>query len=129
VIGLAAALRAGLIEAARTRRAVEGKQTKLELVYQYLSGPEFRQRVEGIAEAFITMKQDLESEKRSMNRLWAKREKQLQRAVVHTAGLYGDLSGIIGTSLPQIPNLELEADPGVQELIASRELQEEECPF
>jgi hypothetical protein len=109
VVGLATALRAGILELGRTKRSLEGKQTKVEFLYDYLSGPEFRQRIEGIVEAFITMKDDLESEKRSMQRLWAKRQKQLERAVLNTASMYGDLGGIMGSSLPQIANLELPA--------------------
>jgi hypothetical protein len=107
LIGLAAALRYGLIETARTKRSLDGRKTKVEVLYNYLAGSEFRQRIEGIVEAFITMKGDLESEKRSVQRLWAKREKQLERAAINTAGLYGDLGGILGASLPQIANLEL----------------------
>jgi hypothetical protein len=109
VVGVAAVLRAGLIEVARTQRSLEGRQTKVELLYGYLSGPEFRQRVEAIVEAFVTLKADLESEKRSLKRLWAKREKQLDRALHHTASLHGELGGIIGAALPQIPSLELPA--------------------
>jgi hypothetical protein len=107
LVGLAAALRAGLVEVARTRKSLEGQQSKIEFLYSYFSGPEFTQRVEGIVEAFIAMKSDLESERRCMRRLWAKREKQLDRAVANTAGLYGDLGGILGAKLPQIPQLEL----------------------
>jgi hypothetical protein len=107
LVGLAAALRAGLFEVARTRRVLEGKHTKIEILYNYFSSPEFCQRIEGIVEAFVTMREDLESEKRSMQRIWTKREKQLDRAVANTAGLYGDLGGILGASLPQIANLEL----------------------
>jgi hypothetical protein len=109
LIGLAAALRQGMIEVARARRSLEGRKTKVEILYNYLAGSEFRQRIEGIVEAFVTMKDDLESEKRSVQRLWAKREKQIERAALNTAGLYGDLGGILGTSLPQINNLELAA--------------------
>lgn len=108
LVGLAAALRAGLLEIARTRRTLEGKQTKVEVLYNYFSSAEFRQRIEGIVEAFITMRDDLDSEKRSMQRIWAKREKQLDRAVTNTAGLYGDLGGILGNNLPQIAQLELQ---------------------
>ena len=107
LLGLAAALRLGIVEVARTRRHLEGKQTKVELLYDYLAGPEFRQRVEGIVEAFVTLREDLESEKRSMRRIWNKREKQLDRAVANTTALYGDLGGILGLKLPQIPQLEL----------------------
>jgi hypothetical protein len=109
LIGLAAALRHGMIEVARARRSLEGRKTKVEILYNYLAGSEFRQRIEGIVEAFVTMKDDLESEKRSVQRLWAKREKQIERAALNTAGLYGDLGGILGASLPQINNLELAA--------------------
>jgi hypothetical protein len=107
IVGLAAALRAGLVEVARTRRSLEGKHTKIEILYNYFSSTEFRQRIEGIVEAFVTMREDLDSERRSMQRIWAKREKQLDRAVASTAGLYGDLGGILGNNLPQIANLEL----------------------
>jgi len=107
LVGLAGALRTGLLEVARTRRALEGKHTKIEILYNYFSSPEFCQRIEGIVEAFVSMREDLDSEKRSMQRIWAKREKQLDRAVANTAGLYGDLGGILGTNLPQIANLEL----------------------
>src|SRR5262249_55817739 len=74
VLGLASALRTGMIEAARSKRFTEGRQTKAELLYNYLSSTEFRRRIEGIVEAFITMKEDLDSEKRSLQRIWAKRE-------------------------------------------------------
>jgi hypothetical protein len=107
LVGLATALRYGLIEAARTKRSQEGRKTKIEVLYNYLAGSEFRQRIEGIVEAFITMKEDLESEKRSLHRLWAKREKQLERAALNTSGMYGDLAGILGPNLPSIANLEL----------------------
>lgn len=108
LVALAAVLRAGMVEVARTRRSVEGKQTKLDLLHSYFFTPEFRQRIEGIVEALMTLREDLESERRSVQRLWAKRDKQLDRAMLNTAGLYGDLGGIIGPNLPQIANLELE---------------------
>jgi hypothetical protein len=108
-IGLAAALRAVLIEAARSARSAEGVQTKMETLYDYLAGPQFRQRVEAIVEAFTTMRKDLDSERRSFSRIWSKREKQLSRAMVHAAGLYGDIGGIIGSSLPRLEALELTA--------------------
>ena len=108
-LGLVAALRAGLIEVACTKRSLDGRNGKMEVLYNYLSGPEFRHRVQGVVEAFVTLREELETEKRAMQRIWAKREKQLDRAVTNTAGFYGDLSGIIGASLPQIQDLELPA--------------------
>ena len=106
-IGLAAALRHGVIEAARARETAHGKMTKVDLVFQYFAGSEFRQKIEGLVEAFVEMKKDLDSEKRSFCRIWNKREKQIARAMVNTSALYGDLGCIIGPGLTGIPQLEL----------------------
>ena len=107
VVGLATALRESLIQVTQARSALVGRTEKVELLYNYLSGPEFQQRVEAIVESFVSMQEDLEAEKRAMERQWAKREKQIQRVGQSTSGMYGDLQGIIGASLPQIKLLEL----------------------
>ena len=106
---LALALRVGLIAVGKNKLASEGRVEKMELVYNYLAGQEFQRCVEGIVEAFVTMKANLESEKRSMKTIWNKREKQIDRAINNTAGLYGDLQGIIGSSMPTIQGLTLPA--------------------
>jgi hypothetical protein len=106
-INLAAALRRGIVEVAQLRSSSEGKSEKMELLYKYFSGQEFKQRIEAIVEAFIQLQDDLESEKRAMHKLWSQREKQIQKVVINTAGMYGDLQGIIGRSLPEIKLLEL----------------------
>ncbi|WP_202921451.1 DUF2130 domain-containing protein [Anatilimnocola aggregata] len=103
---LATALRHGLIEVGKARVALVGQHAKQELVYNYLASSEFAHRVGGIAEAFATMQTDLESEKRAFKKQWSKREKQLERAIMNTTSLYGDLQGIIGASLPKIAGLE-----------------------
>lgn len=112
VEGLALALRSGLVEVARTRASAAGKGEKMELVYNYLAGQEFRQRIEGLVESYVAMKEDLDAERRAMEKLWAKREAQLQRGVKSLAGLYGDLQGIIGSALQPVQKLEL---PSAQE--------------
>ena len=106
---LAEALRATLTEVSLARASAVGKNEKMEAIYNYLSGPEFRQRVEGIVEAFSAMKEDLESEKRPMTKIWAKREKQIERVTLNTTGMYGDMHGIIGSTMPEIKTLELGA--------------------
>lgn len=113
-IGLATALRASLIQLAQARSALVGKSEKMELIYNYLSGPEFRQKVEAIVESFVAMKEDLDTEKRSMEKVWGKREKQIQRVIENTAHMYGDLQGIIGASLPEIKVLELPSGERVE---------------
>jgi Uncharacterized protein conserved in bacteria (DUF2130) len=70
--------------------AGEGQQTKMELVYQYLTGPRFRHRIEAVVERFSDMQADLDRERKTMMRLWAKREEQIRGVVESTAGLYGE---------------------------------------
>jgi hypothetical protein len=86
VLPVALALRQTLIEVNCARQASEGQQTKMELVYQYLTGPRFRQRVQAIVEAFSTMKEDLDKEKKAILKQWAKREEQIERVMQSTVG-------------------------------------------
>jgi len=107
VVGIAMVLRTGMIDVARTKSAMVGKSEKMELVYNYLAGQEFRQRIEAIVESFVSMNEDLDAEKRAMEKSWAKRAKQIERVIQSTARLYGDLQGVIGNALPPIAKLEL----------------------
>lgn len=104
---IAMMLRHTLIEIATARQASEGRQTKMEMVYQYLTGPRFRQRVEAIVEAFSSMQTDLHREKKAINKQWAKREEQIDRVMRATVGMYGDFQGIAGKTLQEIEGLEL----------------------
>jgi hypothetical protein len=104
---LVIALRQSLIEIANTRQFQEGQETKMELVYRYLTGPRFKHRIEAIVEKFADMQADLDKERKAMTRLWAKREMQIQGVIESTVGMYGDLQGIAGRALPAIEGLEL----------------------
>lgn len=105
-VPLCVALRTMLIELAKSKRSQEGQQTKTELVYQYLTGPQFRHRVSAIVEKFTDMQTDLEKERRTMMRSWSKREEQIRLVIDSTAGMYGDLQAIAGSSLHEIEGLE-----------------------
>jgi hypothetical protein len=109
VLPVAFILRQSLLELALSRQASEGQQTKTEMVYQYLTGPRFRQRVEAIVEAFSTMQDDLDKERKVIMKQWAKRQEQIERVMGATVGMYGDLQGIAGKSLQEIEGLELKA--------------------
>ncbi len=106
---LAIAMRNTLMEVAGARQASEGQQTKMEMVYQYLMGPRFRQRVQAIVEGFSSMKEDLDKERKVIMKQWAKREEQIDRVMMATVGMYGDLQGIAGKTLQEIEGLELQA--------------------
>jgi hypothetical protein len=107
VLGLGTALRLNLVHVARAKAASEGRDTKMDSLYQYLIGTGFRQRVEVVAEAFVTMKEDLDRERRSIEAQWAKREKQLGLAIAGLAGMYGDMQGIVGSPLPKVARLQI----------------------
>lgn len=113
-IPLATALRQGLIETAAARSAADGQQSKTALVYQYLTGPGFRQRIEAIREAFDAMSADLEQERRAIMKQWAKRQAQIDAVLAATVGMYGDLQGIAGKSMPEISGLEFKALEGAR---------------
>lgn len=108
-IPVAIALRHSLIEIAAARQAGDGQQTKMELMYEYLTGPRFRHRIEAIVEKFSDMHADLDKERKTMTRLWAKREEQIRCVVASTAGMYGDLQGIAGRNLSEIEGLDIKA--------------------
>ena len=110
---LAAVLRGQLVEIAAARAAIAGAKQKSEVLYEYVSSTEFRHRVESIAEAFIAMQIGLQEEKRAAQRVWAKREKQLEQVLTNTGGMYGELQALI--SLPDIPAL----TAGAQEIDGS----------
>lgn len=102
---VAVTLRHTVIEVASARQATEGQQTKMEMVYQYLTGPRFRQRVHAIVEAFTSMQEDLDRERKAIMKHWAKREEQITRVMQATVGMYGDLQGIAGKTLQEIEGL------------------------
>src|SRR6266571_2412139 len=105
---LAVSLRYALIDIASARSASEGQQTKTEMVYQYLTGPRFRQRVEAIVEAFSSMQDDLSAERKAITKQWAKREEQIERVMQATVGMYGDLQGIAGKTMKEIDGLNMQ---------------------
>ena len=109
LLPVATVLRDTLLQVSMARQATEGQQTKTEMIYQYLTGPRFRHRVEAIVEAFSTMQEDLDKERKAIMKQWAKREEQIERVMGATVGMYGDLQGIAGKSLQEIEGLELKA--------------------
>ena len=102
-------LRQSLLELTLARQSSIGQQTKTEMIYQYLTGSRFRQRVEAIVEAFSTMKEDLDKERKVIMKQWAKRDEQIMRVMGATVGMYGDLQGIAGKSLQEIEGLNFQA--------------------
>ena len=114
-VPVAIALRQSLIELASTRQTNAGQRTKMGMVYEYLTGPRFRAHVESIVEKFTEMEADLARERKTMTRLWAKREEQIRGVIESTAGMYGDLEGIAGKGLNEIEGLQMNMLPSGEE--------------
>jgi hypothetical protein len=109
VVSVAKALRAGLLETANARRTAEGRKTNAERAYDYLMGPEFVARLKGIAEPFVAMQSDLESERRAMTKHWARRQKHIERVLEAAFGMRGDIEGLAGADLPELEAIEIRA--------------------
>lgn len=107
VVGLATALRMQIIHVCYTRDSMAGKGEKMEMLYDYLTSHQFRQRVGAIVETYRNMRLDLVKEKESLRRLWSKREKEIERLAESTVTMYGDMQGLIGSGMLTIPALEL----------------------
>jgi hypothetical protein len=114
-VPVAIALRQSLINVAAVRQTTAGQRTKMGMVYEYLTGPRFRAHVESIVEKFTEMQGDLEKERKTMIRLWAKREEQIRGVIESTAGMYGDLQGIAGKGLNEIEGLQFAMLPAGEE--------------
>jgi len=109
IVPLALALRFDLVRLNYEKLSSVGKNEKMEVLYQYMTSVEFTHRIEAIIEAFGGMQEEMEREKRWFQTKWARQEKQLRKVIDHTQGMYGDLQGVIGKSLPDIKALQLES--------------------
>jgi len=113
VTGLTGALRNAIVRIAETKKSEENKGEKMQMLYHFLTGTEFRQQVEAIVEGFMSMKQSIARERIQMEKIWKEREKQLEKVLINTSGMYGSIKGIAGASVSAIPLLE--GDPADEE--------------
>lgn len=86
----------------------ENKGNKMQLLYDYLTGNEFRQKIEAIREAFDQMNTDLQKERSQALTNFSKREKQIFKVMENTVALYGDVKGIAGGAIQSIPALDFD---------------------
>jgi hypothetical protein len=106
VVALTKALRHTIIRIAETKKSEENKGEKMQMLYSFLTGIEFRQQIETIVEGFLSLKNSISKERIQMEKIWKEREKQLDRVLISTSGMYGSIKGIAGASIGNIPLLE-----------------------
>ena len=99
-------LRASILKIYEIQKREENKGDKMQLLYNYLTGNEFKGQVEAIVEGFMAMKQGIMKERIQMEKMWKEREKQLEKVLISTSGMYGSVKGIAGASIGDIPLLD-----------------------
>lgn len=110
--GLSAVLRESVVMISDAVVAQENRGDKMTLLYDYLTGHEFRMQIEAIVEGFVQMETDLNAEKRAMEAIWKKREKQIAKVLLNTTRMHGAIRGIAGAAIPAVPQLGLGATAG-----------------
>jgi hypothetical protein len=106
VASVAYLLRNGILKVQEAQKNQENKGEKMQMLYNYLTGNEFRGQMEAIVEGFMAMKQSIMKERIQMEKLWKEREKQLEKVLLSTSGLYGSVKGIAGAGVEDIPLLD-----------------------
>jgi|KBSMisStaDraftv2_1062788.scaffolds.fasta_scaffold01040_6 hypothetical protein len=106
VSSLAHLLRHGIIQVNEVQKNQENKGDKMQMLYDYLTGNEFRGQMEAIVEGFMSIKSSISKERVQMEKLWKEREKQLEKVLISTSGMYGSVKGIAGASVGDIPLLD-----------------------
>ncbi len=106
VSSVAHLLRNGIIKIYEAQKSQENKGDKMQMLYNYLTGNEFRGQVESILEGFMAMKQSISRERIQMEKMWKEREKQLEKVLLSTSGMYGSVKGIAGAGVGDIPLLD-----------------------
>ena len=105
--GLCTVLRETVIQIGLAVASQENKGDKMHMLYDFLTSNTFRMQVEAIVEGFSCMKNDLEKEKRAMQRIWKEREKQIDKVITNTIDMYGSIKGIAGNAIQPVQALEL----------------------
>ncbi|MEN9988907.1 MAG: hypothetical protein RLZZ585_1946 [Bacteroidota bacterium] len=110
--GLSGVLRETVIQVHAALGSQVNRGDKMHMLYDFLTSTNFRMQVEAIVEGFTSMKNGLETEKRSMQRIWKEREKQIEKVIMNTIDMHASIRGIAGNAIQSVKALEL---PGESE--------------
>jgi hypothetical protein len=105
--GLCKVLRESIVQVSNALASQENKGDKMVILYDYLTSNTFHMQIEAIVEGFTQMKIDLDSEKRSMQKSWKMREKQIEKVIDNTIDMYGSIKGIAGSAIQDINQLDM----------------------
>ena len=105
--GLCFVLRESVIQISHAVASQENKGDKMNMLYDYLTSNEFHLQIEAIVEGFSQMHKDLQKEKRAMQGIWKKREKQIEKVILNTSYMYSSIKGIAGSAVQTVKSLEM----------------------
>jgi hypothetical protein len=108
VKSVATVLRESLIKINEIRAIQTNKGDKMSLLYDFLTGNEFKQYIETVVESFVALKQGLEREKLAAQKSWTEREKQMEKVLLSMSGMYGSIKGIAGSAVADVKLLEFD---------------------
>jgi len=105
--GLSGVIRETVIQVHAALGSQVNRGDKMHMLYDFLTSTNFRMQVEAIVEGFTSMKDGLETEKRSMQRIWKEREKQIEKVIINTIDMHASIRGIAGNAIQSVKALEL----------------------
>lgn len=106
ILQIARILRKSLIDLSQTKMLQVGKNEKIESLYRYITSTEFAQKIDSMMETYISMQRTLDKEKNALQKIWAQREKEIDRLKSNTLMIHGSLSGLIDEQMPEVKSLE-----------------------
>lgn len=113
--GLCAVLRQSIVQLSNAISTQENKGDKMHMLYDFLTSNTFRMQIEAIVEGFTQMKTDLETEKRSFQRIWKQRDKQIDKVTLNTIEMHASIKGIAGNAIQAVKALELPGEDSLFE--------------
>ncbi|MEO0276454.1 MAG: DUF2130 domain-containing protein [candidate division WOR-3 bacterium] len=99
-------LRYFLIEMSYLKISREDKETKMAMLYDYLTGNEFKNQFGAFIDGFTKLYKGYIEERKRMQSIWAEREKDLQKILDNLMRFYGSIKAIAGEKIPEIKELE-----------------------
>jgi hypothetical protein len=106
VKALAFVLRDSLVRIYTALVSQENRGEKMQMLYDYLTGVEFRQNIEAVVEGFVSLRDGITREKVQMEKIWKEREKQLDKVLLNTTQFYGSIKGIAGNAVSDLKLLD-----------------------
>jgi hypothetical protein len=112
---LSLVLRESMVKLSDAVSSQENKGDKMYMLYDFLTSNTFRYQIEAIVEGFSSLKVSLDTEKRSMQRIWKEREKQIDKVIESTIDMYGSIRGIAGNAVQSVKALELTSNSSLDD--------------